>query len=163
MPRWGALAFWSATGGKRRGIRSGGDSGFSPSSVMPHYQSCGGIRKQDLCSKKSDSRVSVDHKLTRTGCDRGGATPLLLGQPDGYLLSPGLFTKEWKLLGGLGVTQAGRGEGDLSFRADLPKCTERGDTLESLASALLHPGVRPLLLTCFRIGPGSAQTVNGAL
>ncbi|XP_054942959.1 disabled homolog 2-interacting protein isoform X3 [Physeter macrocephalus] len=38
------------------------------------------IGDQDLCSKKSDLRVSVDHKLTRTGYEKGRATPPLRGQ-----------------------------------------------------------------------------------
>lgn len=51
-----------------------------------------------------------------------------VGQPDGYHLSPGMFTKEWKLLGGLGVTQAGqRGGGSLVQSCIFPTAL-RGET-----------------------------------
>lgn len=76
----------------------------------------------------------MDHKLTRTGYEKGGATPPLQGQLGGYCLSPGFLTKEWKLLGGawerLGVT-AGLGEREQRSSCSelwLPNGIERGDS-----------------------------------
>lgn len=108
----------------------------------------------------------MDHKLSRTGCERGEATPPLLGQLGGYCLSPGVPTKERELLGGkwgrLGVTQAGQREQGGSSYSELwlLNCIEMGDVLETLASSLLHPRLRPFPLTHPGIGPGLAQTVN---
>lgn len=94
----------------------------------------------------------MDHKLTRTGYEKGGATPPLQGQLGGYCLSPGFLTKEWKLLGGawerLGVT-AGLGEREQRSSCSelwLPNGIERGDSYKRLASSLLHPGLRPFPL-----------------
>lgn len=87
----------SATGGKDVGCGAG-DLGFITFPV-PHCKSCREMGDQDLCSKKLDLMVLVD-KLARTGYERGEATPPLLGQLGGYCLSPGLLTKEWKLLVG---------------------------------------------------------------
>nr|XP_030714633.1 disabled homolog 2-interacting protein isoform X5 [Globicephala melas] len=129
---WGS-GLWSATGVKGPGLRRGRLWFLHIRSHTP-LQKLRRIGDQDLCSKKSDLRVSVDHKLTRTGYEKGGATPPLQGQLGGYCLSPAFLTKEWKLLGGawerLGVT-AGLGEREQRSSCSelwLPNCIERGDS-----------------------------------
>ena len=64
---------------KDLGLGAGG-FGLFTSSVIPPLQKRRRIGDQDLSPKKSESRVSVDHKLTRTGFEKGRAAPPLFRQ-----------------------------------------------------------------------------------